>query len=111
MTVDQARRSVPAVLAAGLLSGALDITAAFITWMPRGVSARIILQGIASGLLGPSAFREGAPTMALGLLLHFFIAFFWATAFYITSRSLPILVARPLLFGPLYGILIYVVMY
>ena len=104
-------RSLAAILAAGLLCGAMDITAAFITWVPRGVSARIILQGIASGLLGPSAFQGGPGTAALGLLLHFFIAFSWATAFYLASRAFPVLTRRPLVFGPLYGISVYVIMY
>ena len=99
------------ILAAGLLCGAMDISAAFITWMPRGISPRIILQGIASGLLGPSAFQGAAATTTLGLFLHFFIAFCWATAFYLASRVLPVLTRRPLFFGPLYGITIYLAMY
>ncbi|MDT8067743.1 MAG: hypothetical protein ROO76_06200 [Terriglobia bacterium] len=106
-----ASRQLAAIVAAGTLCGCMDISAAFVTWMPRGVSPRIILQGIASALLGPSAFHEGTPTMALGLFLHFFIAFSWATVFYLASRSFPVLTRRPLLFGPLYGILVYLVMY
>lgn len=104
-------RPITAIVAAGTLCGAMDISAAFITWMPRGVSARIILQGIASGLLGPSAFQGGAATTVLGLLLHFSIAFSWATVFYLASRALPVLERRPFVFGPLYGITVYVVMY
>ncbi len=104
-------RPLAAILAAGALSGCMDISAAFITWMPRGVSPRIILQGIASGILGPSAFQSGPATAALGLFLHFFIAFSWATIFYLASRSLPSLTRRPLIFGPLYGITVYLIMY
>ncbi|HEU5404148.1 MAG TPA: hypothetical protein VFU86_22520, partial [Terriglobales bacterium] len=62
-------------------------------------------------LLGPSAFQGGAATTALGLLLHFFIAFSWATAFYLASRAFPVLTRRPLVFGPLYGITVYLMMY
>ncbi len=105
------QRSLAAILAAGTLCGAMDISAAFLTWMPRGVSPRIILQGIASGLLGPSAFQGGAATTVLGLFLHFFIAFSWATIFYLVSRALPVLTRSPLIFGPLYGITVYLVMY
>ena len=104
-------RPLAPILAAGLLCGTMDITAAFITWMPRGVSPRIILQGIASGLLGSSSFHGGAATAALGLALHYFIAFSWATIFYLTSRALPVLVKRVVLFGILYGIAVYLVMY
>src|SRR5512146_3270726 len=94
-------RPLTAILAAGLLCGVMDICAALLTWMPRGASARIILQGIASGLLGPSAFHGGAATAVLGLFLHFFIAFSWATVFYLASRKLAFLTRRPFLSGPL----------
>ncbi len=104
-------RPLAAILAAGTLCGAMDISAAFVTWMPRGISPQIILQGIASGLLGPSAFQGGTATAALGLILHFFIAFTWATLFYLASRALPTLTHRPFLFGPLYGIFVYLIMY
>jgi hypothetical protein len=104
-------RPLPAILAAGTLCGAMDMSAAFITWMPHGVSASAILQSIASGLLGPSAFQRGVATTALGLLLHFFIAYSWATLFYFASRAFPVLIRRALVFGPLYGIAVYLVMY
>ena len=104
-------RPLAPILAAGLLCGTMDITAAFITWMPRGVSPTSILQGIASGLLGPSAFQGGIATSALGLFLHYFIAFSWATIFYLASRALPMLIKRAILFGILYGVTVYLVMY
>jgi hypothetical protein len=59
-----------AIFSAGLLAGILDITAAFITWAPQGVPPVRILQGIASGLLGPQAFREGMAAALLGGALH-----------------------------------------
>lgn len=104
-------RPLTAILAAGLLCGAMDISAAFITWMPRGVSPTIILQGISSGLLGPSAFQGGAATAALGLFLHFFIAFNWATIFYLASGHFVALTRNPFFSGPLYGIVVYSIMY
>jgi hypothetical protein len=63
--------ALPAIFAAGLLAGVLDITAAFVTWDPQGVPPVRILQGIASGLLGPQAFKEGVQTALLGGALHF----------------------------------------
>ncbi len=59
----QLRKShaLPAVFWSGLVAGALDITAAFVTWAPQGVSPIRILQGIASGLLGAKAFAGGKP--------------------------------------------------
>ncbi len=100
-----------AIVLAGLVAGVLDITAAFVTWAPKGVSPVRILQGIASGLLGPSSFSGGAKTALLGLVLHFVIAFSAASVFYIASRRLPTLTQRPFLWGPLYGVAVYTVMY
>ena len=89
----------------------MDITAAFITWAPRGVTPLRILQGIASALLGPRSFEDGLTTGALGAVIHFFIAFSTAALFYAASRKFPLLIHRPILFGILYGVAVYVVMY
>jgi len=66
-----------------------------------------ILQGIASGLLGPRSFDGGFATALLGLLLHFFIAFSAATVFVLVSRRLRFLVQHPIWSGVLYGIFVY----
>lgn len=111
LMVQPRSRVFGAIVAAGMLCGVLDITAAFVTWMPQGVSPVIILKGIASGMLGASAFNGGAGTAVLGLALHFLIALSAATVFYVSSRRLTWLVRRPFLSGPLYGIAVYLVMY
>jgi uncharacterized membrane protein YagU involved in acid resistance len=100
-----------AIFSAGLLAGVLDITAAFITWAPQGVPPVRILQGIASGLLGPLAFHEGIATAALGGVLHFLIAFSAAAVFYVASRKIDFMTRRPILSGALYGVCVYLVMY
>jgi uncharacterized membrane protein YagU involved in acid resistance len=61
-------------------------------------------------LLGKAAFEGGNTTVALGLALHFFIAFVMAVVYVRASRHLPLLVTKPLLMGVLYGIALYVVM-
>ncbi len=101
----------PAIFAAGLLAGVLDITAAFLTWAPQGVPPVRILQGIASGLLGPQAFNEGTASALLGGAIHFLIAFSAATVFYVASRKIDFMTRRPILAGVLYGVCVYVVMY
>jgi uncharacterized membrane protein YagU involved in acid resistance len=101
----------PAIFAAGLLGGVLDITAAFITWAPQGVPPVRILQGIASGLLGPQAFREGTASTLLGGAIHFLIAFSAAAVFYVASRKFDFMTRQPILAGVLYGVCVYVVMY
>jgi hypothetical protein len=104
-------RALPAIFWAGLTCGVMDISAAFITWWPRGITPVRILKGIAAGLLGPSAYTGGWPTAALGLACHFFIAYSAATVFYLASRRLSFLTLRPVLSGILYGVCVYLVMY
>src|SRR3984885_6057636 len=74
-------RALPAIICAGLLCGVLDINAAFVTWWSRGVRPVDILHVIASGLIGRRSFDGGAPAAALGLALHFLIAFSAAAVF------------------------------
>jgi len=104
-------RALPAIFWAGLVAGTMDITAAFVTWWPQGISPFRILKGIAGGLLGPEAYHGGWPTAALGLACHFFIAYSAATVFYLASRRLSFLTQRPILSGVLYGVCVYLVMY
>jgi uncharacterized membrane protein YagU involved in acid resistance len=104
-------RAFAAIFSAGLLCGVMDITAAFITWWPKGVKPPRLLQGIAAGWLGPSSFNGGMATAALGLAFHFLIAFTAATVFYLVSRQLAFMIDRPVVSGALYGIAVYLVMY
>ncbi len=94
----------------GLVVGVLDILDAFVFFGLRGVPPIAIPQSIASGLLGRAAFRGGLPTAALGMLLHFGISFAVVSVYYAATRWLPVLARRPLVFGPLYGLVVYVVM-
>ena len=99
------------IFRAGLLSGILDITAAFITWAPKGVPPEMLLQAIASGLLGEKSFDGRWKTAALGMALHFLIAFTAATVFYAASRALTFMTSRPVLAGVCYGVAVYLFMY
>jgi len=67
-------------------------------------------QGVASGLLGKASFEGGNTTVLLGLVLHFFIAFVMALVYVLAGRRLPVLLARPILMGVLYGFVLYLVM-
>jgi hypothetical protein len=101
-----------AVLFGTLTVGTLDILDAFIfNGVRSGVSPGRILQFIASGVLGRESFNGGAATAALGLLLHFFIAFMVVILYILASRRLPILARQPFVFGPLYGLLVHLVMH
>jgi hypothetical protein len=95
----------------GLIAGTLDICAAFLTaWLRAGVGPVRVLHSVASGLLGPAAFQGGAKTALLGLALHFLIATGATIVFYLASRKLLFLVERPVHFGLLYGVAVYLFM-
>lgn len=94
-----------AVLLGGLIAGILDGADAIVFFgLTIGSTPQGIFRHIASGLLGPSA-RDGGPLIiALGVVLHFTVAFGAAAVYYGLSRMLPILLTRPWLSGSLFGI-------
>lgn len=109
------RASKPLTPAQGLLLGTLtvgllDIADAIVFFGLRGVPASRILHSIASGLLGRAAYSGGVPTAALGLLLHFLIAFGVVAVYYLASRRLSVLIRRPFICGPVYGLLVFFIM-
>jgi len=96
-----------AIGSAGLVSGTLDITAAFVVYGFFGAQPIPILHGIAAGLLGPRAHQGGMATAVLGLACHYFIAFSAATVYYMASRWFPLLIERAVVCGVLYGVTVY----
>jgi hypothetical protein len=95
----------------GGVAGLLDAIYATVLWgMILGSNPAAVWQSVASGLLGKTSFEGGAATVALGLTLHFFIAFVMALVYVRAARRLPVLLARPILMGVLYGFVLYVVM-
>jgi uncharacterized membrane protein YagU involved in acid resistance len=95
------------ILWGGLIAGTMDITAAIVTYKIRNnIPPARILQSVASGLLGKDAFTGGAQTAALGLFLHFVIAFGATTAFYLVSRKMPWLIQHAVIAGILYGMFV-----
>lgn len=101
-------RILHALLWGGFTCGVLDITAAFVVYgLVYGVRPTPLLQGIASGLLGPRAFNGGTATAVLGLLCHFVIAFGAAAVYLAASRGLPFLVRHAVISGILYGPIVY----
>lgn len=99
-----------AILWAGGIAGILDISSAVVVTLLRDRSVVKMLQGIASGLLGPQALEGGPATAVLGLALHFVIAFGAATTYWAASRKLPWLLDRAVLCGLLYGIAVWLFM-
>jgi hypothetical protein len=103
-------RVIQAILVAGLAAGVLDITDALVFSAARGGSPVRVLQYIASGILGQDSFQGGAATAALGLFLHFVIATGAAAVFVLASLQLPALLRRPFVWGPIYGLVVLIVM-
>ena len=104
-------RAFRAIASAGLIAGILDITSAFVIAELKGTGSIRMLQGIASGLLGPRSFEGGMATAGLGLAIHFLIAFTAASVFYAASRKLTFLTQHAVTSGLLYGIAVYLSMY
>ena len=94
-------------MAAGFVAGVLDLAYVFVFHGLRGVSATSILQSIASGLLGVSAFKGGFRTALLGVALHFIIALGAALTYWAASRRLTFLRSNAIVCGLLYGFAIY----
>lgn len=80
--------TVVRVLLAGALVGILDILYPIFLYsvVLQKVPAIRIPQSVASGLLGPAAYKGGLTTAALGLLLHFTIAYGWTILYLVVSR-------------------------
>lgn len=94
----------------GAIAGVCDIAYAILANQQRGAPWDRTLQSVASGWMGRPAFSGGMPAAALGLASHFLIAFIWATFFYAACRAYKPFAQRPLVYGPLYGALVYVLM-
>jgi hypothetical protein len=79
------------IICAGALCGVLDISAACIdAYITSGLTPEHVLQGVAGGLLGRSAFQGGLTTATLGLVMHFTMAMTMATVFYAVTRGFPL---------------------
>jgi uncharacterized membrane protein YagU involved in acid resistance len=93
-----------------LIVAVVDIAYAFALYGPMGVAPTRLLQGIASGLMGPSAFIGGLKIAAFGLFLHFVISYGAATTYYLASRKLHFMVRHAVRSGFLYGVAVYLFM-
>jgi len=96
-----------AILWGGFSCGVLDITAALVVYGFFGAKPIPLLQGIATGVMGPKAREGGLATAALGLFLHFVIAFGAATVYFVASRFMSFLTKHAVTAGFLYGIAVY----
>jgi len=73
---------------AGALVAILDISFAETYWVVirNATTYARVLQSIASGVLGKSAFQGGSDTVILGAILHCTVAYGWTAIFLIAAR-------------------------
>jgi uncharacterized membrane protein YagU involved in acid resistance len=102
-----------AILLGGLIAGALDIVYAFVVYGPLsyGLTPQEVLQSVASGWLGRDASRAGGwDSATLGLASHFAISTLMAAIYVFTARRFRALTDKAILWGFIYGIILYVAM-
>lgn len=99
-----------ALVSGALTVGTLDMLDAIVFSAFRGVAPLRVPQSIAVGLLGRAAFAGGAATALAGIAIHYFIASSVVATYFLASRRLPMLTRHPLLLGPVYGVVVWIVM-
>ena len=99
-----------AILYGGIVVGTLDLLDALIFFGFRGTAPIRIFQSIAAGVLGRASYQQGLRSAALGIALHYLIAFLIVAVFYLISRQWPVLVEHAIVSGIVYGIAAYFVM-
>ena len=99
------RNALLAIAVGGFIAGVLALL------LPCILHGWDIPLAIAEGLVGPKAEHGGVGTYALGVFLHFFIAFVSAAVYYAASRRLPFLKQHPLVCGLYYGATVHLVMH
>jgi hypothetical protein len=108
---DGARSRGRAIFLGWVLCGVLDITSAIVIALANNGSPIRMLQGIAGAVLGPQTYDYGFATAAMGLAMHFGVAFAATVIFYWLSRRIPAMVDHAVLAGILYGVFWLLVMY
>jgi hypothetical protein len=86
------------LLRAGLVTGVVDFTWAIVLTLIYRSTVTRLWQGVASVLIGQKAFEGGASTVALGVLMHFAVAFTWSAVFLflvLRSRAVRDVLASP----------------
>jgi hypothetical protein len=104
------RRALAGMVLGGLAAGVLDIVYAFIASALRGGTPLKVLQSVASGLLGRSAFEGGIGTAIIGLICHLVIMIGAAAVYFAAGRYIAMLRERPIVAGAIFGILVYLFM-
>jgi uncharacterized membrane protein YagU involved in acid resistance len=93
-----------------LASFAAGIPDIFVAAALSRASAGRVFQLIASGVLGEASYAAGSRSMVLGLCLQIAMSFVIALIFNIAFSYVAAIHRSPLMFGALYGVVIFIVM-
>ena len=98
------------ILIGGVLAAALQLGAALIQGNIRGTAPMQVMQYVASGLLGVSAFEGGVRTATIGVVTQLVIAIGAAAMFVMLGHAAPVLRKRWVVAGVVYGAVVWSVM-
>jgi len=96
-----------AILCGGFIAGTIDIGAAALI---NRISPFIVLQAIASGLLGKPSFYDGAYSALLGLVLQWAMSLLIAAIYVLAAARVPLLSGNWRVAGVAYGVVVFFVM-
>ena len=110
--IERPSKPLTALVVLALAFGTLDLVDALCFWgLSMDVEPIHIFQGIASGLLGSSAFHGGVTVAVLGALIHYTGYFLLLGLYYMALRRFPVLARQPYAYGLLYGLTTYLVVH
>lgn len=99
------------VFLGGLIVAVADIAFAITVWFSwDAAGVERVFQTIAVGVLGKASYEGGMASALLGAGLHLFMATMFVVIYTVVARRVPSLLRRPFLHGPMYGVVLYVVM-
>jgi len=84
------REALSRVALAGVITGLIDgLFSSVLSVAFYHSTVTRLFQGVAATLLGAEAFNGGVQTFALGVLMHFGVAFGWSTVFLLIVKRAP----------------------
>jgi hypothetical protein len=105
-----ARDRLARVALAGLAGGAVDFVYPVAMALSKGRTWDMPWRSVASGWIGKAA-RDAAYAPALGLVTHFCVAALMAATYALAARRFPILYRLWWAAAPVYGLILYGIMY
>ena len=108
--IEHPLKPLTALLALAFVFGTLDVMDYMLFW---GVSMDVrpihVFQGIASGILGSTAFHGGIASAMFGALIHYCGYLCMLAIYYLVVMKFPVLARQPYTSGLLYGLLSYLI--